>query len=281
MSWLQLVQALSTDVVARLSTAGLPPLVDGQIFVGPEHEEEHRTAPAIVMVPLGSDFIARRDAPRGGVNNPQAPGAAILYVALTASGINYTTATVTISAPDLSTGVRATATAVVVAGGIQTILLTNVGSGYLKQPTVTITGDGTGATAAAAVGPSAEAQQEIRQRALWSEGKKFRVSVWGVTYTNGQPTPNPDSDWDFCELMYQVFIQSCQGLMAGCYKLSKGLWVSSLPGSTKLNIYGRLYTFELEIGTPVPDTALLFVPVGTKATSTVIYKNPDGTSQAA
>lgn len=281
MSWLLLVQAISSDVVARLATAGLPPLVDGKVFIGPEHSWENSAPPRIVMVPTGSTFTARKDAPRGGRDprNPKASTAGVLFATMSQKGIGYTTATVTFSAPP--SGVRATGTAVLNGGLVALIQITNPGSGYVTPPMITITGDGSGAAAFATLQPSAELLSEISARALWSEAKRFRVNIWGCTYTSGVATPNPDSDWDFTELTYQVFIQSLQGLMSGCYVLGKGTWVSSLPGSTKLDMLGRMYEFDLDIATPVPDTSNLFVPVGTLAQPTVFFQPQDGSAPEA
>lgn len=74
-------------------------------------------------------------------------------VVITAAGSGYTvTPIVTISAPDMSNGVQATATAVLTGGYISAINVTAAGSGYTKKPLITITrgsGDTTGIGAAA------------------------------------------------------------------------------------------------------------------------------------
>ncbi|MEX3840269.1 hypothetical protein [Paraburkholderia sp. BR10882] len=73
-------------------------------------------------------------------------------ITVTAGGTGYTSPTVTISAPDLLTGVQATATATVTDGVVTAITLTSAGSGYYNTPTITIsdsTGTGAGATATA------------------------------------------------------------------------------------------------------------------------------------
>ena len=67
-------------------------------------------------------------------------------VTVTAGGSNYTSATVTFSAPSAG-GTTATGTVTVVGDAVTAITVTNPGSGYLATPTVTISGDGTGATA--------------------------------------------------------------------------------------------------------------------------------------
>lgn len=73
----------------------------------------------------------------------------ITAINITAGGSGFTTATVTISAPQTAGGIQATATATVSGGAVTSITITNPGSGYTSA-TVTITG-GTGATATAVV----------------------------------------------------------------------------------------------------------------------------------
>jgi hypothetical protein len=64
-------------------------------------------------------------------------------------GMNYTSATVSITGD----GTGATATATIVSGIITNIVMTNVGSGY-SYANVSITGNGTGATARAIMSPN-------------------------------------------------------------------------------------------------------------------------------
>ena len=72
-------------------------------------------------------------------------------ITATTAGSGYTTATVTISAPDGmgQNFVTATATANIVGTAITSYTITNPGSGYVNTPTVTITGDGTSAVGTA------------------------------------------------------------------------------------------------------------------------------------
>jgi len=74
-------------------------------------------------------------------------------VGITNKGSGYTTApAVTISAPNQTNGVQATAVATISANAVSYISITNGGSGYTSAPTVTITGGGgSGATAIAQV----------------------------------------------------------------------------------------------------------------------------------
>lgn len=71
-------------------------------------------------------------------------------ITVTDGGLGYTNATVTISS---STGVTATASAVIEGGVITAINLNNIGAGYITEPTVTITGNGSGASAVAVLAP--------------------------------------------------------------------------------------------------------------------------------
>ena len=66
-------------------------------------------------------------------------------------GTGYTTATIGISAPELPNGVMATATAKVAQGKVYDIVITEKGSGYTSPPAITISGDGSGATAVSRV----------------------------------------------------------------------------------------------------------------------------------
>lgn len=54
-----LVNAISDDVIAKLSGAGYPALVDGKILLGAQHLAESSAAPRIVFVPRGSKFGPR------------------------------------------------------------------------------------------------------------------------------------------------------------------------------------------------------------------------------
>lgn len=81
--------------------------------------------------------------------------AAVASGLVTSGGAGYTTATVTIGAPDsvqLGTE-QATATAVLSGGQVVSITITNAGAGYVAVPTVTIDGDGTGAAVTAVLEP--------------------------------------------------------------------------------------------------------------------------------
>ena len=103
------------------------------------------TAGASVGNVEGPFFFNRKDMLVGG---------AISAITVTAGGSGYSTVpTVTISAPQETTGTTATATATISGGAVTAITLTNAGSGYTAAPTVAITGGGgSSATATGAVG---------------------------------------------------------------------------------------------------------------------------------
>lgn len=108
---------------------------------------------------------------------PSTAGVAGIAPVLTGSG--YTTATVTIGAPNLITGVQATATANIVGTAITSYTVTNPGSGYYIVPLVTVTGNGTGATATATLLPALATvtSQELYQ---FSQANVFAAATPGV-----------------------------------------------------------------------------------------------------
>lgn len=75
----------------------------------------------------------------------------VANIAVNTAGSAYTTASVTIGSPDVSGGIQATATAIITSGAIASVVITNPGSGYSSAPQVSITGDGTSATATATI----------------------------------------------------------------------------------------------------------------------------------
>ncbi len=94
--------------------------------------------------------------PPNNVNGVQATAVGSLSYSLagatvTNGGTGYTNATVSIPAPTGINGIQAVATATITGGVITGIQFSNYGFGYLVAPSITITGDGTGATASAAL----------------------------------------------------------------------------------------------------------------------------------
>lgn len=97
-------------------------------------------------------------------------GGNVLSATVTAGGTGYTAATVEFSDPETAGGIKAEGTVEVVNDEVVGITITNPGSGYQNAPTVTITGDGTGATATADVTPIVKGGDEWAQKALADDG---------------------------------------------------------------------------------------------------------------
>lgn len=282
MNWLFLVQTISADVVARMAAAGIAPLVDGAILIGPEHIAENASPNRIVFVPKGSRYLPRDASMRWGFNAANEPqGAGVLSIFLVNSGRDYTTATVSVSAPDLAGGVQATANAVIANGVVTRVQMTDMGSGYTAPPTVTITGDGTNALATAILGPTTEQLSAMSANPLWTEWQLYEVHLWGCTYDTNNPqfqATNPDTDWDATAQLGLIILQSLGELGHGIHKPGPMRWRSSDPDATKLQIIGRYAIWQLEIAVPVPDVSLEFAPVGTYGQSTVVLLTPGGSS---
>jgi len=145
-------------------------------------------------------------------------------ITVTNGGSGYTTATVTISAPDPSSpgapSSQATATATIDAGVITAITVTNKGKGYSNEVnpvTVTITGDGTDATATATL-KSGRWNTGVGANSFWS-GRANQyctgVGMWSGVGAGG----NEASDID----EYSTFIG---------YAASRS---STLPNTTPLS----------------------------------------------
>lgn len=99
---------------------------------------------------------------------------------VTAGGSGYTAATVAISPPDAFGGsfVQATATATVAGGAVTLITLTNPGTGYVAPPTITISGNGTGATASGVL--SAAVKTVVAQ-------ENYLFSTWNTIIAANNP----------------------------------------------------------------------------------------------
>jgi hypothetical protein len=78
--------------------------------------------------------------------NPEDPQtSSVIGIDVLENGKDYTNATITIGPPQGQPAVQATATATIVEGRIQSIEITNKGSGYTSAPNVSLAGDGSGA----------------------------------------------------------------------------------------------------------------------------------------
>jgi hypothetical protein len=77
-------------------------------------------------------------------------GAKLRAITVTSGGSGYTTATALVQYPGL-TGTAPTITTTVAGGAVTAVIVVDGGSGYSRAPSVTIEGDGSGATATATV----------------------------------------------------------------------------------------------------------------------------------
>ncbi len=93
------------------------------------------------------DFAGDEILQTQGLNKPWSEnyGYSLDSIEIVTAGTGYITdPTITISAPDLTGGVQATAVAITNSVEIVNVNMTNKGSGYTKEPTITIAGSGTG-----------------------------------------------------------------------------------------------------------------------------------------
>lgn len=59
MGYTALVNAISADVIAGLAKGGWPPLVNGKIMLGRQHQFEQSRPPRIVMIPTKNPFAGK------------------------------------------------------------------------------------------------------------------------------------------------------------------------------------------------------------------------------
>jgi hypothetical protein len=73
-------------------------------------------------------------------------GGGVTGITVGSGGSGYTSASVTFSAPNIVGGTTPTATVTISGGAVTGFVITSAGSGYTSAPTVSISGNGTGAT---------------------------------------------------------------------------------------------------------------------------------------
>lgn len=121
-----------------------------------------------------NNLVLVRADTQGQRNAVQTKTGGVNAIAVTDTGSGYTTANVTIGAPDVNGGVQAEAFATVVGGEIISVTVTNPGTGYTTVPVVTFVdggGVGTGATATATVVPAGvKINNENDYLERWSNG---------------------------------------------------------------------------------------------------------------
>lgn len=107
----------------------------------------------------------------------------VTAVTITNGGTNYTTATVTFSAPTV--GITATGTATITDGSITGITITNPGNGYTSAPGITITGDGSLADADATIASNNQLTLSVLQQKALPIGTQVVYDVGDGTAIGG------------------------------------------------------------------------------------------------
>lgn len=207
-------------------------------------------------------------------------GCVISGATITAGGTGYTTATVTFSAPfnTASPGaciVTATGTAVISGGAIVGITITNPGCGYNnitgtynsilgrnEAPTITITGDGTGATATPIV-TCADYTTTLGHAAAWLT----RAPQYGI-YIGKDAEPSTRYFDEFCTAFGRY--AGIDGSISNLQKMTNA-WAFGTNAKVSAN---RTMVF----GAPVGDTTMNIVINGKLGDSTLNILDDNGGS---
>lgn len=189
-----------------------------------------RKSAAAVVIPRTPRFIT----PQHGYYSPSG----VASIAVGPGGSGYATPPpVTIAAPGGSIAIQATATAVVAAGAVTEIRVTNVGEGYDSgsPPSVTIGGPGTGATATATVGGVMQAEPLVRfpMRAL-IRAYHERLEYLGTLIEEARAHNRPPAHITFAE-----------SVLFGMHQWAWGIW-----HDTRLNNTHRVNAFALQAQGP-------------------------------
>lgn len=269
-----LVTAISNNMLARMAAAGLPALTDGAIAFGGAKRNETSLAPRVIMIPTTSRYGGPSPSHNASAFSPlnsDSPGAGVRSYAVVSMGLGYVQGStpVTISVPDVAGGTRATAVATVRNGAIVAISPVVTGTGYTKQPTVTIAGAGSGAAYTSVLRPSPQALSVMTSRAIRTEFQKFEVGFWGVNSFGGVLVSDYNLDFDAAQQLVHIFIASCQAVAPNICTFSGGLWVDSTDGSIQFDQLGHYFLITVEIATPV-----LSEPAPAVAAPAVGFANP-------
>lgn len=126
-----------------------------------------------------------------------ADGDRVEGVYITACGTNYTTATITFDAAPVG-GVTAVGSALIRDGKIVSITVSNKGRGYTSTPGVTITGDGTSATAVAVRGTGAVTLAITNAGAGYTTAPTITIDAPPVGVSPAPPNLDDDTPdaWD-------------------------------------------------------------------------------------
>ena len=184
-------------------------------------------------------------------------------ITITNGGTGYTTATVTISAPDVQpfggvAGTQATATATINAGVITAITITNAGTLY-SSATVTITGDGSGATATATV-VAGSANTAVGVFALQYNETGYGNTSLGYYSGRGDGTTPQRNQYD--SLNTYVGFQATKNT-SSVIKYSTAIGYNAKVGASSSLVLGATGADQPNVGIGTETPARIFHTVGT------------------
>lgn len=157
----------------------------------------------------------------GAIATAHLPAFTLNKISPVVTGSGYTTATVTISAPTGSEPrVQAVATANIVGTAITSYTITEPGRGYLTAPTITITGDGTLATATATIYTGALANPQIT-----TIGQEYPSAASSISVIVGKPD-HPDGT------QAQITLTITTGTITGIVLTNPGSGYTKIPSLT-------------------------------------------------
>lgn len=181
---------------------------------------------------------------------------AVSGYSITSPGTGYTTCAAAISGPDMPNGVQATAT-VTLAGGAVTAITISGGSGYVNVPTVTFTGNGTGAAAALTlnqINATALVQElytfaSVNALVAATSGVATIQSVLSVAVSQGNVKPM---------LRYEPFVryQAFFRIFSGTEQNYPSVWSQYGQG-----VLGSIYLFPVPSGTYSMDWDCACLPI--------------------
>lgn len=110
--------------------------------------------------------------------------------------------------------------------------------------------------------PSNEILSQNQQRSIASEIITLEIHCWGQDIP-----PNPDTDFDITQAIYQQIIMSTHLLTAGSYTLLDGKWIDQVANASQLYKAGHEFVFGLQIATPILDKLLEYAPIDVSAST--------------
>lgn len=112
-------------------------------------------------------------------------------------------------------------------------------------------------------------QASIDNPWAWTDLQEWKVTVYGVSYTSGQVTPDINVDWDFSAAMLYAVVQTFHAQMGATWKPTRYNWIDSKSTSTKWSGYSRGVELFYQVRVPV----LTFTLQGPPALASTAYTN--------